>query len=189
MTKKNPFGGLVSVLNTMPVEVLESIGHGLVLRQAEITRVRKSLVTAGYDLSEADAELDLLKGTKETLGLLAALDFDEEKKEKDAKDPAVTGQRSTDDPRDFRTHGLNTQKVRELVSSIVSENPPVEAIRTLNALEDGEREKEGGSRDSVLKVIRDARTPLTKKVGGLGAGSENGGPQLHKDGEKSDAVN
>lgn len=164
MKKNNPFKGLLTTLEGMPAEVLNSIGHGVTLRLKEVMKVRKNLVTAGYDVTEADAELDMLNGTKETLGLLAVLGVDEAK-----TDNATGEQRDIEDVRNLDTHTRNKQQVAELVASVISDNPPVGAIQILNAMEDGERERTGGARENVLKVLRDARSPLVEKVdkGGL----------------------
>jgi len=126
------------------------------------------VTTEGFDPAEIDAELELWNGTKEKNGLLVLLDA-----EKDAAE-ADPAQRSIDDKPDRRTWELTTAQVQELVSQVAADEKPVAAIHTLNQLEDGENErdkKSGGPRKSVLDVIRQARTPLVKKVdrGGLKA--------------------
>lgn len=144
-----------------------ALGQGLRLRRKELKRLRASLITAGLDEAahEIDEELNLLLGKGDDAGLLKLFGVDddtlERKKAEEEKDPA---QRDIDDPRDYRTHGMNTEQVRELVSSVASDNPPAAAVRIMNALEDGEHEREGGARKSVLDVIRAARAPVAKRV-------------------------
>lgn len=150
--------------------IRENLGHGVLLRVSELKRVRGSMLKAGLDVTQLDHDMDLLRGTKEQKGLFHVLDVTDDGQAKKKKAEADTGeQRSITDERDYATHPMNTDQVREFVADIVSdEKLPVAAkITRLNALEDGEREKEGGSRESVLKVIRSARAPLTKKVQNL----------------------
>jgi hypothetical protein len=108
-----------------------------------------------------DAELELLKGTKEKRGLFWALDVQEERKAKKQPDPT---QRDLEDKADYRTWELNTDAVRELVAAEISANPPAAAVRILNGLEDGEKERQPKPRQTVLQVIRDSRAPLAKEV-------------------------
>lgn len=142
-------------------EVRTSLGHAAKARVSELKRVRKKLTGMGLDPHEIDDELELLKGTKEKKGVFYALDVQEEQQESPPKDPA---QRDIEDGADYRTWDLNTDGVRELVASEISGHPPVAAIQILNALEDGENEREPNPRKSVLDVIRDARKPLVAKV-------------------------
>ena len=163
---------LKEVLDRMPAAVRVSLGHGALLRMSKVKKIRKQLEAEGFDVQELDQEIDLLKGTKESVGLFQVLDVQEEKSaKKEQPDPL---QRGIEDERDYRTHGMNTSQVRELVAAEISDTPPVAAIRALNALEDGENDREGGPRESVLKVIRDARKPLVAKVD-----RDNGGETAH----------
>lgn len=147
--------------------IREQLGHAALLRMKELKKVRASMVKAGLDVTEVDADMDLLRGTKEQKGLFFVLDVSDDAAQQKKKTEEATGeQRSIEDGRDYSTHGLNSEQAREYVSDIVADEgiPLAAKIIRLNALEDGEREREGGPRETHLKVIRAARQPLTKKV-------------------------
>lgn len=157
------------------------VQRGLLLQQKSIKNAQKADQAAGLPNPVADKALEVLEGKGKQAGLLARFGHTPDEKPKAKKktdeDPA---QRSLDDeigqaagdegndgidvPADRRTWSLTKQKVAELVSTIVSDNPPPLAIAKLNALEDGERERNGGSRANVLEVIQEARAPLVQKV-------------------------
>lgn len=165
---------LKAVLAMMP-EAKRSLGLAALERQTTLKALRKKVAAEGFEdlASSIDSELELLKGTKTTKGLFYALEVQEEQKAKKkpaAEDPT---QRDVEDKPDFRTWELNTDGVRELVSAEISANPPVKAVRILNALEDGERERKPKPRKTVLDVIRDARKPLAAQVEPIGPGGVN----------------
>lgn len=161
------------LIDRLPKDAFDTIGQGLRLRKKELKRIRSTLVTAGLDhaAEDIDGELDLLLGKGEDPGLLVLFEVDDDTLErKRAEEEAAADnleQRDLEDARDYRTHGMNTEAVRELLSAIAADNPPARAVQVMNALEDGENEREGGARESVLKVIRAARSPLVKRVKAL----------------------
>ena len=158
------------IMEQLPKAVRQSLGRGALHRLSALKSIRKKMVTEALDVAEVDVEIDLLSGTKENPGLLDALGVSEEDKEP-AKDPDPVGeQRSVLDERDYRTHDLTADGVRELVAKIIADNEAPAAVRQLNALEDGEREREPKPRDNVLQVIRSARSPLVKRVKILNGG-------------------
>jgi hypothetical protein len=160
---------LKAVLDLMP-EAKRSLGLAALERQTTLKALRKKVAAEGFeDLAQSiDDELELLKGTKEKRGLFFALEVQEEQKAKKKAEAAVDpAQQDIEDKPDYRTWDLNTDGVRELVSAEISANPPVAAVRILNALEDGERERKPKQRESVLQVIRDARAPLARQVDNL----------------------
>lgn len=154
---------LKEILGMMPEQKV-AMGHAAGERVSALKRLRKKVTKEGFDPHDIDAELELWKGTKDTNGLFWVLDVTDAQEAKE-DDPI---QRDIEDAPDYRTWELTTDQVRELISSEISERPGVEAIQILNALEDGENEREmdGQSkpRRSVLDVIRDARRPLVAKV-------------------------
>lgn len=161
---------LKELLDRATGSIRENLGHGVLLRVSELKKVRTSMVKAGLDVDQVDRDMDTLRGTKEQKGLFFVLGVTDDGQAKKKKAEADVGeQRSIDDERDYATHSMNTDQVREFVADIVSDEGLAVAakIARLNALEDGEREREGGSRESILKVIRSARTPLAKKVQNL----------------------
>lgn len=156
------------LIDRLPEPVQRTLGQALRLRRKELKRLRSSLVTAGLDEAAADldSELDLLLGKGEDPGLLKMFGVDDDtlerkREEEEAFDPQ---QRDLEDERDYRTHSLSNAKVKELVSAIAADYEPVVAVRMLNALEDGEQEREGGARANVLDTIRQARTPIVKRI-------------------------
>lgn len=160
---------LKEILGMMP-EAKTALGHAARERVAELKKLRKKMSSAGLEeaVDVIDHELELWKGTKGTkdapavLGILWALDVSEsQEKKKKKEDPT---QRDLEDKPDYRTWDLTTDGVRELIAAEISERPAVEAIRIINALEDGENEKEGGPRKSVLDVLRASRKPLVESV-------------------------
>lgn len=168
MVRENPHVALAKELDREVNEaVKDCLAHGAVARQSALKKLRKKMVKEGIHPDEVDAELDLLQGTKDRVGLLQVLGAEEEKKEDKPTDPNQTD--LTDEiERDYRTHDKSTKEVRELVSGIVADaEKPMDAIRILNRLEAGEQERDPRPRDSVLDVIRGARRPLTKKVEAL----------------------
>jgi len=152
---------LKEIIGLIP-QAKTALGNAARERVSELKRLRKKMSSAGIDdaVVAIDEELELWKGTKEEKGILWALDVSESQSAKE-EDPL---QKDLEDEADFRTWDLTTDQVRELIAAEVSERPAVEAIRILNALEDGENEKEGGARKSVLDVIRSSRKPLVAKV-------------------------
>jgi hypothetical protein len=162
---------LIEFVEQLPEEVKALIGHGLQLAETEAKGLRKKLEKAGYCLEEVDANLDLLKGKDDEPGLLQLFDV---KEPGDPADPSQIGMEMPE--RDYRTHALTTEGVSELVSGIGADLSPAAAVAVLNLLEEGEREREDGFRESVLKVIRAARAPIAKRVGNLSVadGGDNG---------------
>lgn len=152
---------LKEALDHLPEEVREAMGQGLKLRLTELKKLHKALEKAGFDTEAMDEEMELISGTKEKTGLLTILGVVDPDQ---APDPL---QEDLPLDKDFRTWSLTDNGVRELVASVASDNTPVAAERILNALEDGEKEREGGSRANVLKTIRAARSPLSEKVARL----------------------
>lgn len=149
------------LLDQVPDEVRETVGQGLKLRLTALKNLHKSTEKAGIDTDHIDDELLLLQGNKERPGLLAIVG-------------AVEGEKKTPDDnqvpmpiegeKDYRTWALTTDQTQELVTKIAAEEAPAAAVIILNNLEDGEKEKDGGPRASVLNVIRTARSPLARKV-------------------------
>jgi len=162
---------LKEVLGLIP-EAKAALGQAARERVAELKRLRKKLSSAGIDeaVVAIDHELELWTGTKEEKGLMWALDVSDSQK---ASEPDPLQTDLTNESRDYRTWDLTTDQVRELIAAEISERPPVEAIRILNALEDGEGEKEGGARKTVLDVIRASRKPLVAKVDRKGLSAVN----------------
>lgn len=156
---------LKEILGMMPDEKA-ALGHAARERVSALKKLRKKVTKEGFEPTDIDEELELWKGTKDTKGLFWLLDVTDAQEKKE--DPL---QKDIEDQPDYRTWDLTTDGVRELVSAETSERPAVESIRILNALEDGENEREGGARKSVLDVLRGARKPLVAKVdkGGLEA--------------------
>lgn len=158
---------LKEFIDRLSDDVRATLGMGLRLRRKELKRIRSSLVTAGLEhaTQDVDESLDLLLGKGDEPGLLKLFEVDDEtmerRKEQEAQDPL---QKDLDPERDYRTHGITTAQVSELVSAIAADNPPAAAVRILNALEEGEQEREEGARKSVLDVIRSARSPLVKRI-------------------------
>ena len=159
-TKQIPkgFGELEKILDLIGPNTKAALAAAAVERVETLKGLRKKLTKAKLDPAELDAELELWQGTKELKGLLTVLDAVEEKIEEDPN------QADIEDKPDFRTWDKTTDQVRELVTEVVSDSKPVAAIRTLNLLEDGEKQRKGGQRESVLKVITSARRPLVAKV-------------------------
>jgi len=151
----------MEALTDLDPTVRACLGQGAKLRLSELKKLHKTLEKAGFSTEDMDAEMELLQGTKETMGLLAILGADDEEEEKD--DPAQL-HLLDQDQKDLRTWGKATDQVRELVSEVTADHPPAAAVQILNALEAGERDREGGPRKSVLDVIRGARAPLAEKV-------------------------
>lgn len=149
-------------VEVLPEEIVAILGQGLGLVQKETLKLHKDLAKVPRykeALAVVDRTLDLLKGKGDTPGLLQIFGV------KEPGDPEDPSQEKMDLPdRDLRTHAMNTDGVRELVSGLVADKTPMEAFRALNLLEEGEREREGGPRESVLKVIRSAREPIAKRV-------------------------
>lgn len=137
------------------------MGQGLKLRLTVLKKLHKDLEKAGITTDEVDEEMELISGTKEQTGLLTIMGVVEDE---GTPDPL---QEDLPLDKDFRTWSLTDNGVRELTAEIISESTPVQAVQLLNALEDGEKEREGGSRANVLKTIRSARSPLTEKVNKL----------------------
>lgn len=152
------FGELEQLLKVMGPNTAAALGAAGLERVDTLKGLRKKLTKARLDVAEVDAELELWQGTKERKGLLMVLDVQEEKVEEDPN------QTDIEDKPDMATWDKTTDQVRELVSGIVSDHKPVAAIRMLNNLEDGEKQRKGGHRESVLKVIGSARRPLVAKV-------------------------
>jgi hypothetical protein len=159
-SKKVPkgFGELETLLANMP-EARRALGLAGKDRVNSLKTLRKKMASEGFEPEAVDAELELWQGTKELKGLLTVLDAEDEKKPEENPN-----QRDIEDKPDMATWDKTTDQVRELVSGIVSDHKPVAAIRMLNNLEDGEKQRKGGHRESVLKVIAAARRPLVAKV-------------------------
>lgn len=157
---------LKTVLDLMP-DAKTSLGHAALARMRSLKAIRKKLTSSGLDPAQVDEELELLRGTKERKGLFHALDVQEEQKKGGKEEEKPLDQRDIEDEADYRTWDLTTETVRELVTAEVSARPPVEAVRILNALEDGENQRDPRPRESVLEVIRGARRPLVKQVDSL----------------------
>lgn len=154
------------LLDRLPELARHALGMGLRQRRKDLKRLRASLITAGLEdaAHEIDEELDMILGKGEDPGLLALLGADDETLEKRKEEHADPAQRDILDERDYRTHGLTTDQLKELLSAIAADNPPAAAVRMMNALEDGEQEREGGARASVLHAIRTARAPIVKRI-------------------------
>ena len=156
------------LIERLPKDIFHALGQGLRPRRKELKRLRSSLITAGLEdsVGSIDEELDLLLGKGDEPGLMKLFGVDDEtlSREKADEEPANLDQRAIDDERDYRTHGMTTSQVQELVSAVASDNAPAAAVRILNALEDGEQDREGGARKSVLDVIRGARSPVVKRI-------------------------
>lgn len=163
---------VIQFVDQLPEEVKTLIGHALQLVETEAKGLRKKLEKAGYSLEEVDANLDLLKGKDDEPGLLILFDVKEPGDPVDPDQVAMFPEEG-EQFRDFRTHAMNTDQVRELVAGIIHDSVPAAAVQILNDLEEGEREREGGSRESVLKVIRSARAPIAKRATNLSVA--NGG--------------
>lgn len=160
----------------------ELVRDGLLLVQSKLKKLLKDMSSLPIDTEPVEAQLRILEGQGKEPGLLARFGYKEdESKPKKAKagDPtqrtlddeasAAAGDAGNEDLEEIDrfTWSKSKPQVAEHITKIIADNPPVEAIRRLNALEAGERQRDKGPRDNVLTVIRDARTPLTKKVGNL----------------------
>lgn len=158
---------LKELLDAQTEGIRENLGHGILLRMKELKKVRKQMVKSGLDVTEVDRDIDLLKGTRDSKGLFFALDVTDDANARKKKAEADIGeQRDITDERDYATHDKTTEQVREYVADIAADETmaPAAKVQKFNALEDGERERDGGPRESVLKVIRSARSPIAKKV-------------------------
>lgn len=158
---------LKDLIDRLDEDTTFSLGMGLRLRRTNLKRIRSTLITAGLEhaTEDVDEELDLLLGKGDEVGLLKLFGVDDEtierRKEQEEQDPL---QKDIDPERDYRTHALSNTKVGELVSAVAADNPAAAAVRILNALEEGEQEREGGARANVLDTIRKARSPLVKRI-------------------------
>lgn len=160
---------VAKAVESLPDEVKEMIGRGLELVEKETKDLLKKLTSAGFSVMEMEWTLDVLQGKDDAPGLLKIFGV---KKPGDPVDPDQTDA-FPEGERDFRTHTLTTEGVTELVAGIVADSVPVRAVDILNRLEEGERGREGGPRESVLKVIRGARAPVAKRAPDLSVA--NGG--------------
>ena len=149
-------------LDQLPEEVRHAIGQGLKLRLSEMKKLHKALEKAEKDTQDVDLEMDLIQGTKETTGLLTIMGVVD-----DDKEPVDPNQQDLPLERDTRTWSRTKNQVVELISEVIADSTPVQAVQILNAMEDGEREREGGSRSTVLDAIRGARAPIAEKVNRL----------------------
>lgn len=150
-----------AAIDQLPEEVREAMGQGLKLRLSALKKLHKDLEKAGIPTDVVDEEMELISGTKEKTGLLTVMGVvdDSEKPDPLQEDLPLD--------KDTRTWSRTKDQVVELISEIIQESVPARAVMSLNALEDGERDRELGPRKNVLDAIRAARAPLAEKVNRL----------------------
>ncbi len=143
--------------------ILEELREAQALREAKLKQLRTSL--EGAKLFEAVADLDvrlrLHTGDGPTVpGLKAWFG-------PDTKDNTQTDLEDAIDKPDYRSWQLTVKAVQGLVAKIANDEPPAAALRSMNRLDAGEKERKGGPRDGALEAIRSARSALKDKVEAL----------------------
>lgn len=161
--------------------LLHELQESVKARESDLKKLRKKLDNAGLDnaVANVDDALKMIKGDGPTRpGLKAWLGVATEE-----QDPAQTtiegidegegGDERWDDVEpDRRSWKMTVSELREEIADICGQ-PPAIAVRTLTAIEKGEKDRDHGPRSSALEEIRSARSKMAEKAGAaVAAGGE-----------------